>query len=608
MKNARFNLIIFAVFMCAPITGCGFYSNDNHTETRAEDESIYQAGNPVPALGFRDSQSIVLYVKGADGAFTKVEDGAYLERGTHTFGVTVTPRTVNGATMGQVVQISDGGWVEEKYVEASYDADRKMYLADFTLEGPLSAPILIQVIYPDKKASKAKFVVTIAQDLAAPDGALVDRGLSVTLSDDFLHTLPSAVNTLLAEQLGSIKIRDIAPADNTSAGKAADGVLNVDVMGVKCDVILNDTSRNLNGSTTRGLTVGIEDVTGGTAGNLLELITGAFAKLFLRKLNIDNIPVMALGFPLNSLVTGMMSSSALPIGDMLPEGMSLDVALDSTLFLNLKGYPAETTADFAVLGGALYVPDNDDIAKDKDGNLLWPEVTLDSYITGIDKDSLAIIESTGTANPTDIGVALSQYNLNQMLQGLMKGLRITIPSINKSFALFSPKVAGDNVDLVLTINPKGMAIDFTTQTIVVNDVELLMVESGAVNANVAELSLDLTLLFEASIAADKLALNVSVRPDQDYSHMHVMKDDAGLGALDHGRFIPVIFQYLSGGEDALSLSIPLDGLGLKARAGVASNGAITMDDKGNCFMGMAVGGLDASKLPTSGCFIATTGL
>ena len=581
------------------LAGCGLYSDDKHNRTLAEDESVYQVGNPVPAVGFDESQTILLYVKGEDGSFEKVENGRYLPRSKYTFGVKVTPRTTDGKVMDQVVQLSDGGWKEG--IEAAYNADHKMYIADFKISGFMTSPILIQVIYPDGQASKAKFVVKTAENLAAPYGMLVDRGLSITLSKDFLHSLPPAINPLIKEQLGNIDIRDIAPADNTSAGKKKNGVLNIDVMGLKCDVILNDTAKG-----TRGLSIGIEDVTGGTAGNLLELITGVFAKLFLKNLNLNNIPIMALGFPLGDLVAGMMNQPASPIAGMLPEGMELSLKLDATLFLNLLGYPEETTTNFAVLGGALYVPDNDDIVKDKDGKLLWPQVTIDPTETGI-AAGMARIESIDPARPTDIGVAVSQYNLNQMMQGLMKGLEVQVKSINKTVALFSPKDKSDNLDLIVTINPSGMAIDFAAHTIVVNDVNLLLVESGKVNGPVTELSLDLTLLFDASIGTDHLSLNMSIEPDQDLCHMHVMKDDTGLGSLDHGRFVPLIFQFLSKGQDTLNISIPLADLGIQPRTGVSSNGAIEMDDQGNCFMGMAAAGLDAGKLPTSGCFLTTAG-
>jgi hypothetical protein len=302
----------------------------------------------------------------------------------------------------------------------------------------------------------------------------------------------------------------------------------------------------------------------------------------------------------------MMNQPDSPIAGMLPEGMELSLNLDATLFLNLLGYPEETTTNFAVLGGALYVPDNDDIVKDKDGKLVWPQVTIDPTDTGI-AAGMSRIESIDPARPTDIGVAISQYNLNQMLQGLMKGLEVQVKSINKTVALFSPKDKSDNLDLIVTINPSGMAIDFAAHTIVVNDLNLLLVESGKVNGPVAELSLDLTLLFDASIGTDQLALNMSIEPDQDLCHMHVMKDDTGLGSLDHGRFVPMIFQFLSKGQDRLNISIPLTDLGMQPRTGVSSNGAIEMDNKGNCFMGMATAGLDAGKFSTGGCFLTTAG-
>lgn len=99
--------------------------------------------------------------------------------------------------------------------------------------------------------------------------------------------------------------------------------------------------------------------------------------------------------------------------------MDLGISLDSTLYLNLLGYPSETTSEFAVLGGALYVPENADVIKDANGYYVWPEVSDDAYDTMMDVGMGNIKTSA-----TDIGVGISQYNINQMLSGLMENLKV----------------------------------------------------------------------------------------------------------------------------------------------------------------------------------------
>jgi len=618
MKNdiMKTRWILIVCLMAALIlSGCGFFAQDEDEESSvAQLEEVYDVGSPVPAVGFDQSQRITLSVlkgEGDDAAFVQVADGDYLEPGRYTMGVTVTPRTVKGEKKAERVFLGDGGW--DYNVEAVYDQDKKMYVAQFKLIDAnyfLITPILVQVVYSDGKASKAKFLVTTAKDLGAPAGSLVERGMSVSVSKAFLGTMPDIVNPIIAEQMGSsaIKINNITPADN-GTGKDKEGVVNIDVAGIKCDIILNDRKESSSG-VTRGLYIGIEDVSGGTMSNGLEVITGVFANLFLRGLSLSGIPTMALGLGLGDMVEGMMSSSEeLSIPGLSLPPVDLGLSLDSTLYLNLKGYPGETTSAFAVLGGALYVPDNADVSKDDNGYYVWPAVSDDPYDTMMDVSMGAIKTSA-----TDIGVGISQYNINQMLEGLMKNLKVTVKDINKMAALFGPKVSGDKVDLEVTINPKGIAVDFTTRRIVANDVKLLLVESGEVNGQVAELSLDLSMEFDVVFRNEdgKLIMVLSVTPMEDRCHMHVMKDETGLDALDHGKFVPIIFQYLAGGQSTLTIPLPLSDFGIMPRGGVTP-GTLTTDEFGNCFLSMATSGIDMDKISAltsggGGCFINTAGI
>ena len=597
--------------VCLVLSGCGFFAQDEDEEGAvAQLEEVYEVGSPVPAVGFEQSQAITLSVlrgEGEEAAFVQVADGDYLAPGRYTMGVTVTPRTVKGERMSERVFLGDGGW--DYNVEATYDQDRQMYVAEFKLIDPnyfLITPILVQVIYGDGKASKAKFLVTTAKDLGASYGNLVDRGMSVSVSKAFLGTMPPIINPIIAKYMGTsaIKVNTITPANN-GTGKAKEGVVNVDAGGIKFDVILNDTN---SAGTSRGLYIGVEDVSGGTASNGLEVLTNVFANLFLKGLKISNIPTMALGLGLGDMVAGMLSSSeGMSIPGLNLPPVDLGVSLDATLYLNLLGYPAETTSDFAVLGGALYVPDSADVSKDANGYYVWPAVSEDAYDTMMDV-GMGNIETSAT----DIGVGLSQYNINQMLAGLMKNLKVTVKDINQVAALFGPKVKGDKVDLEVTINPKGIAVDFPTRRVVANDVKLLLVESGKVNGRVAELSLDLSMEFNVVFSEEngKLIMALSITPMEDRCHMHVMKDETGLEALDHGKFVPIIFQYLAGGQSTLTIPLALSDFGIKPRTGVTP-GTLTTDEFGNCFLSMATSGIDMDKIAAltsggaAGCFINT---
>ena len=606
-KGVHAACLAFVALVVMTLYGCGFDSESDHTSDLAIDESIYDYGSPVNAVGFKDSQTIELYVKqtGSNGnsSFVKVTNGMFLEPGTYTFGVTATRRKVNGVTSGQRVFISDGGWNFQ--VEATYDATQKMYVADYKIMGIdmyLTTPVLVQVIYDDEKASKAKFIIRTNSTLQASYGTLVDRGLSITMSKAFLHTLSEMMNPIIAEQISGITINDIYPADN-SDGKDPNGVLGMDMVGMKCEIILNDTYTS-GGEVVRGLSIGVEDVGAGTYNTYLETIVAVFANTLLTNLRLSNIPVMALGYELDTMITDL-SGSTLPVtGCDLIALLTMDMSLDVPILMNLKGYPSETTTDFAVLGGAIYVPKSEDVMMDENGSMLWPSVTVDPTDTGMAAGMSNIMD-----NDTDIGMAISQYNINQILPELLSGMNITIKDIYSVLKAFAPNDARDTLDLVLKLNPEGIALDFSTQRMTANDVTIELVESGpAVNATIAELSVDMTMLIDGTLSNTdgNLMLNLTIEPIEDVCRMHVMKNDAGGGMnlLDHGRLIPIIFKVLSGGSNVLSLSVPLSDLGITPRADGAA-GKVVFDNAGNCFLGMACSGMDISKLSSGGCFIDT---
>lgn len=600
MGSKRSCLIVLAAIFCVALAGCGFFDSD-HDEDLAVDESVYETGHGVPAVPYDEAQTIELYRQEiTDGrtSYVKIANGDYLAVSApytvYTLGVKVTARSKDGEVMDQRVFLGDGGW--EYQVEAVYDEEWRMYVADFKFlpsDTFLTHPVLVQVIYSDGLASKEKFILHTRNDLAAASGMLVDKGLGVSLSADFLHRLAPVVSAILEEQGVGLTIADLAPADNASGG--AQGVIRADLGILSCDLILDDTYTPLFGQETRALALGVEDIAGGTPDNLLELIGSAFFGLFFKDLQLQGIPIMALGFNLADLMSGLTGSDD---GTNSLLSMLSGLQIDSSLFLNLYGMPAETSAGFATIGGALYAADPADVATDDDGNLLWPAVTVDATDTGID---MALLRD----GQTDVGLALAQYNLNQVLPQVAKGITLTIKAIQELVPMFAPSDPDNDLDLTLTINPAGMAIEMTqtTQRIAINDIRLLFVEAGEPQA---ELSLDLTLNFAVSFRTDGAGagyMDLTITPVDELCFIHVMKDNLDLVMFDHSRFVPMIFQGFSGGSDSLTVPIALSDMGIQPRTGAAP-GQVQYDEHGNCFLGLAVGGLDADKLPVSGCFIA----
>jgi hypothetical protein len=592
--------------MLATLMGCGF--SDNHETQLAKDESVYQTGNGVKAVKFNDAQFIELFMKDGEGAFEKVANGDYVEPGKHTLGVTVTPRKVNGGIMDQRVFVSDGGW--EYQVEAQYDKDKKLYVCDFKFLASdyyLTHPVLIQVIYPDGRASKEKYVLHTVADPAAKPGWLVDKGLGLTLSRDLLSKMKPVFNSLLP----GMEVQELSPAV-VNLAEGDQGILHIDLGSLAFDLILDDTYTPQGGQETRALNIGLEDITGGTPpfDSLRQAIASAFINLFFKNLDLQGIPVMAVGFNLGDLLQGLGGSDG---GSEDPlAGLLTGLKIDSTLFLNLKGMPAEMVeeTEHAVIGGGLYAVESKYVQKDESGNLLWPTVVVDPYDTQMDLSRLK-------NDSTDLGLALAQYNLNQMLPEIAKGLQLTIPAINKMVPMFTPAKPGEDLDLTLKINPGGIAIDMINdeknprpKRIVINDIRLTFVEAGVPQS---ELSMDLTLNLDVGFPEDPKThkilpvLTITITPVDELCFIHVMKDNLGMDMFDHSTFVPMIFSGLAGGGGDVKFSISLSDLGVLPREGVEP-GQVAFDKNGNCFLGLTVDGLDTSKLPIGGCFIATAGL
>jgi hypothetical protein len=604
--------------MLATLIGCGF--SDNHETQLAKDESVYQTGNGVKAVKFDDAQFIQLSIwNEGQGAFEKVTNGDYVklnkDKDNHdiptiyTLGVTVTPRKVSGGIMDQRVFVSDGGW--DYQVEAQYDKDKKLYVCDFKFlpsDYYLTHPVLIQVIYPDGRASKEKYVLHTVADLAAKPGWLVDKGLGLTLSSDLLTKMKPVFSSLLP----GMEVQELYPADTTGGDK---GILHIDLGSLAFDLILDDTYTPQGGQETRALNIGLEDITGGTPpfDNLLQAIASAFINLFFKNLNLQGIPVMAVGFNLGDLLQGLGGSDD---GSEDPlAGLLTGLKIDSMLFLNLKGMPEMTEEKkYAVIGGGLYAVESKYIKKDESGNPLWPTVVVDPYDTQMDLSQLK-----NDLIPIDLGLALAQYNLNQMLPEIAKGLQLTIPAINKMVPMFTPAKPGEDLDLTLKINPAGIAIDMKEdpenprpKRIVINDIRLTFVEVGIPQS---ELSMDLTLNLDVGFPKNPdgtvlPVLTITITPVDELCFIHVMKDNLGMDMFDHSTFVPMIFSGLAGGGGDVKVSISLSDLGILSpppKEGVKP-GQVTFDKNGNCFLGLAVDNLDTSKLPIGGCFIATAGL
>ena len=599
IKLLRSSLILWAILMVFMLAGCG----SDHEEDLAVVETLYEPGEAVTGCGYSDAQTIKLFFW-KEGSFEKFSNGDYVKQGIHTLGITVTKRIVDGEIMNQRVFVSDGGW--DYQVEAFKGDVGDYYVCDFDFPGSdtyLTYPILIQVIYPDGCASKEKFVVTTHEGLRPKSGMLVGQGLGITLSANILDSLKEAMTPLIGDVLPGIEIKGLRPADNTSGGK--DGVLHLDIGIASFDLALNDIYKDEGGNEIRGLTIGIEDISGGTPDGVLEAFISIFLNIFgylIPPIDIDEPGPVA--FPLADMLTGLAGSDDAN-GDNPMAGLLEGLEMDSILFLNIFGIPEETDVDFAVIGGGLYVAHSDAVDTDKDDNFIWPYVEIDDTNTHMDLNEIK-------SSTTDVGIALSQYNLNHVLSKMMGGFKMEIKDIQELMPMVGPEDPNNSLDLSMTVNTGGIAIDMKGDVdpsvirLVANDMRLEFIEADTPKA---ELSMDLTLELNIDIHEKdgELFLDLAIEPLADLSHIHVMKDDLGLDIFDHSRFVTLIFSGLAGGGqgDAMVISIPLSDMGLIPRQGVAP-GKVELDGNGNCFMGLALDSIDPSKLDI--CFISTAGV
>jgi hypothetical protein len=594
MKNKNYLFFVLIGLMAMFFSACG---GGNHNEDLAKDESFYDTGSSVKAVDFSDAQTITLYVwKQADDnsyKFVKVANGDVLEPGKHKFAIGVTQRKINGVIAPERVFISDGG--NDYQVEALPDKDSGYYVCEYKLAPAdyyLTCPILIQVIYEDALASKEKFVVRTQEGMGAPTGMLADKGLGITLSKHMLEQAVKVANPLIAQQIKGVSIQNLSPA------VGGNGIIHVDLGSIGCDVAINDTNKNI-----RGLFIGLENITGGSgSGNILNAVISAILKGILRKgLDVNGISVGALGFNIPDMISGLAGPGD-PSSDDPLAGILSGLKMDSVMFLDLKGLPGSTTENSAAISASLYAAPASTVQKDKNDSYIWPSVTEDN--TNTDRMDMTMLQG----DHADVGVALSDYNLNQVLSVLMSGFSIEIKDIQKLTDFFSPDDPNNSMTLDVSINPGGIAIDMANQRVAINDVRLKLfeVEAGTPRPR-TELSLDVTIIFEASFHSDAKTsyLDLKLSPQYDICRIHIMKDNMDMSMFDHSAYFPLIVSGFTGGHADISMSLPLADYGILPQEGV-DPGKVEYDNSGNCYMKMAVGDLDASKLPVSGlCFIST---
>ncbi len=545
---------------------------------------------PVKAVSYDAQAAIKLYIKddAAEGGFRALANGDYVEPFEQTIGITVSPRQD-----GEKVYVSNGS----TYTEEAFINESGMYVCSFNFEynkmAYLAQPVLIQAIYKDGYASKKKYVLATRKDYRAGDGILVEPGLVISVGKNVFGGLSAAVGGLLGEDA---TVNAFSPADNSTGSKK--GVMHLEVDGlISGDMIVMDTD----GDDVRGVNIAFEDAT----------VTNIPILKKLLGILINDKPLLSLGpvaFDLGAMLGGLGGEDS--EGDLLASILGgLDI--DKQLFFNAYGIPEATTTDYAVLGGGLYIAEGDTLSTDEAGEYLFPIVTEDYSRDTIDREGV----KTGDH---DMGVALSHYNLNQVLGGIAKKLVVELPAAALPIPLAIPAMDPGNSQIVkVTINPAGLNIDLAaypgTATPARMDILDMRMEYYQNDDAMWVMSFDISLALAIGLSTDGkggLSLDLALTPLDvpSFNNCHVMKDRMGIGMFDNSTFVALLFEALAemtGGApgDPFMIGLPLDSFGLIPAEGV-DPGVITYDDKGNCFMNLALSNIDAGGL----CFISSAGL
>ncbi len=594
------HFLLAILFICViPFYGCGGKVAEAPV---VQEETIYDAGMQLEPASFVNNVDIQLFVKkgGTESGYTPLENGSYVGSKNKTLGISVSP-----IENGQRVFVSDGDVLS---IEAE-QGDDGYYVVDFEFNSDAynEYPLLIQVIYPDGGAAKKKYVLETDNSVRAKPGTLVKQGFTVALGEDILDGLKGKIEEMISEELGmKLTVKKFAPADNSTGDK--NGVFQLDIKNLfKGDMVLNDTDTE----GTRSIDITFEDEAylSDTFLAFLDKFVGIFMKVANQEIKLN---MGAVSMDLDESLKDL-SNSGEAEDDMMASVLG-NLELNKLLFVNAYGMPFYTTPEFAVLGGGLYAINKDEAEideEDEEGNYLFPDLEIDPTNTTMNNDLLEIDQ------PFNMGISLSQYNLNQMLCEMLKDLKIVLPASQLPIPFVIPEVSSDiKQELAVSLNPSGINIDFeyaadnNLARLDLMDVRMTYVEN---DVDMWELSLDVSIGLDivVSLRDSEMFLYLNMTPIDEFCHSHAMMDYENLGIVmfDHTNFVEIIFKQLTtemGGQegDPISFSMPLSGLGLNPKNVNGDVGEVGFDGQGNCMLNLAVESIDTSGL----CFIETLGI
>ena len=321
-------------------------------------------------------------------------------------------------------------------------------------------------------------------------------------------------------------------------------------------------------------------------------------------MKLIDLPAMDLGTVSMSL-TEIFGTLAL---DMAADMAGLNLSSKKT-YLDIHGLPNATSDAFMAMDVGVFMAENTSafpsgVTLYSNNDITHPKLNL----TSTDVQRLFETDDPEVLAKC-VGVNFSMDNLTQITKQLLNG-SITFDVKNFPLPLILSAVGIHPSDkdqkIRVIFNPEGIAFDFRTSTplLILNDLRIEYIENGV---PMWMISLDMTFRLSISshiaIVTDlgtgqkswqsSLDIHLSLVPEFS-SQCHVMKDDQGIGLLDHSNFVDYFVKALgkklvSYTGDDLMFSISMENYGLSLSHAEARSGA------GRYFLKMVTTASDLKK-------------
>ncbi len=191
MKITSLGSFLIACGVMALLASC---SGSSSSDEIIAEESIYDPGVSIAAVGFEEACGIGLSLVDEQGHLFPLKDGDYVEPGNRTLAV----ETECGPSVIDRVYLSNGAVYQ---VEALPHDGR--FVCEFAVsEEDLYQVVLIQVIHPGGRASKEKIVLSTSRPVAT--GSYLRNGVGVVASQGLLDLQKQDLAAMLDEKIGEV--------------------------------------------------------------------------------------------------------------------------------------------------------------------------------------------------------------------------------------------------------------------------------------------------------------------------------------------------------------------------------------------------------------------